>query len=142
MTEKVWPAMVSDPVRTWAVVLAWTWKTTVPLPVPDAPLVTVMNVALLAAVHEQPFDAWTDTFPVPPAGSNDWLVGDSENVHAGELELPELVLATETQITPLDAPPSRTHGATSTYAVTLWISVVAAPADRMPVAVSCAVNVA
>lgn len=85
-----------------------------PLPVPEAPLTTLIQVTLLVAVHEQSLEACTDTFPVPPAASNDWLEGDSEKLQAGELELPELVLATETQISPVDVPPMRTHGATST----------------------------
>ena len=45
MTVTVWPAMVRVPVRA-APVLAATVKFTVPLPLPEAPLVTVIQVAV------------------------------------------------------------------------------------------------
>ena len=58
--------MVIVPVRWPAVVLAATLKPTVPLPVPDAPEVTVIQEALLCAVQSQlPVDV-TLTMPVLP----------------------------------------------------------------------------
>ena len=41
-----------------------------PLPVPAAPLTTVIQVTLLVAVHEHSLEACTNTVPVPPAASN------------------------------------------------------------------------
>jgi hypothetical protein len=51
VTVTVWPATVSVPVR--AVVLAAMVKLTAPIPAPVAPAVTVIQLALLTAVHEQ-----------------------------------------------------------------------------------------
>lgn len=49
------------------VVLAATLKPTVPLPVPEAPDVTVIQLAFDAAFHVHVFaDAVTVTVPVPP----------------------------------------------------------------------------
>ena len=54
LTVYVWPAMVAVPVRGVVTVLAATVRATVPLPLPLAPLVTVIHDAVLAAVHAQP----------------------------------------------------------------------------------------
>ena len=54
----------------------------VPFPDPLAPLVTVIHVALLAAVHAHPAPAVTVVLPVSPAASADWLVGAIAYVHA------------------------------------------------------------
>ena len=53
VTEKVWPAIVTVPVRALVEVLAATLTCTVPLPLPDVPEVTVIHEALLVAVHAQ-----------------------------------------------------------------------------------------
>lgn len=53
MTVTVWPATVSVPVRALLVVFAATLKETVARPVPVAPAVTVIQLALLTAVQEQ-----------------------------------------------------------------------------------------
>ncbi|MCU1386108.1 MAG: hypothetical protein JWL71_4805 [Acidobacteria bacterium] len=67
VTVKVWPPIVSVPARA-APVFAATLKLTVPLPVPDAPPVTVSHPALALAVHVQlPAEAVTATDPEPPA---------------------------------------------------------------------------
>src|SRR5690349_12499774 len=66
VTVKVAPAIVSVPVRLDATVFAATLKPTVPLPDPVAPLVTVIQEALLAAVHAQPVATVTPLLPVPP----------------------------------------------------------------------------
>jgi hypothetical protein len=71
LTVKIWPAIDSDPVRTWPVVFASTSKTTVPLPVPEAGLTTVIQLTLPVVVHEQPLVACTATLPVPPRAPND-----------------------------------------------------------------------
>jgi hypothetical protein len=62
------PAIVSVPVRA-APVFAATLNATEPFPVPEAPAVTVIQVALLAAVHPHVLAADTDTVPVPPAAA-------------------------------------------------------------------------
>ena len=53
MMVTVWLATVSVPVRAPLVVFAATLNVTVARPVPVAPAVTVIQLALLAAVHEQ-----------------------------------------------------------------------------------------
>ena len=76
VTVNVAPAIVSVPVRLEATVLVATLKPTVPLPDPVAPLVTVIQVALLAALHAHPVPAVTVLLPVPPDAVNDWLAGE------------------------------------------------------------------
>ena len=50
---------------------------TVPLPVPDAPFVTVSHVgSLLAAVHAHQLPVATATVAVLPRAVNDWLSGE------------------------------------------------------------------
>jgi hypothetical protein len=63
--------------------LAATLNATAPLPVPVAPDVTVIHVALLTAVHAHVACVVTFTVPVPPAASTAWLVGAIVYVHAG-----------------------------------------------------------
>jgi len=63
----VWPAIVIVPVRGAPVAFAWTVNSTVSLPDPLAPFVTVTQAALVAAVHAQPAPAVTVTVPDPPA---------------------------------------------------------------------------
>jgi len=66
-TVKVCPPIVNVPVRA-APVFAATPNATVPLPVPDAPLVTVNHAAFALAVHAQLFaEAVTAIEPEPPA---------------------------------------------------------------------------
>ena len=80
---KVWPPMVSVPERA-APVLAADVKLTVPLPVPDAPAVTVSQGTFAIAVHVQvPADAVTPTDPEPPVSATFWLVGAIVMVHGG-----------------------------------------------------------
>ena len=71
MTVNVAPAIVIVPVRVDATVFAATLKPTVPLPDPVAPLVTVIQAALLAAVHAQPVGMMTLLLPVPADAVND-----------------------------------------------------------------------
>jgi hypothetical protein len=88
-TVNVWPAIVSVPVRGAAgpgpeLEFAATLNVTVPLPVPDAPPVTEIHDAPLAADHVHvPADAVTVTDPPPPALPTSALVGEIVNVHGG-----------------------------------------------------------
>lgn len=84
VTVNVAPAIVRVPVRVDATVFPPTLNPTVPLPDPDAPLVTVIHAALLAAVHGQPVATVTPLLPVPPDAANDCPVGvmDGEQVAA------------------------------------------------------------
>jgi len=70
-----WPATVSVPTRVAPVELAATENVTVPLPLPLAPPVTVMNASLLTALHWQPAAPDTATVPGPPALPIDCDVG-------------------------------------------------------------------
>jgi hypothetical protein len=67
VTVNVAPAIVSVPVRPVVTVFAATLNPTLPGPDPDAPLVSVIQAALLLAVHAQPAPAVTVLLPVPPA---------------------------------------------------------------------------
>jgi len=48
---------------------------TVPLPLPEAPFVSVIQASFAVAVHAQPAPAVTPTLPLPPAASTAWLAG-------------------------------------------------------------------
>ena len=63
--------MDREAARISPVVLGATWNTTTPAPVPEAPLTTVSQLSLLVALHAQPLDVFTLTFPVPPVAVND-----------------------------------------------------------------------
>ena len=84
-TVNVFPAIVSVPVRTAAIVLGATVKLAEPLPEPVAPAVTVIQVALLTDVQVQPVAVVTDAEPLSPAAGTDWLEGEIENVHPAGL---------------------------------------------------------
>jgi hypothetical protein len=74
---------VSVPVRA-AAVFAATPNATVPLPVPDAPPVTVNQSALALAVHAHVFaEAVTATEPEPPVSATSWVFGAIVIVHGG-----------------------------------------------------------
>ena len=70
------PAIVSVPLRLDAPVFAATLNATVPFPDPDAPLVTVIQEALLAAVHGHPVATVTVLLPLPADSVNAWVVGE------------------------------------------------------------------
>jgi hypothetical protein len=59
--------MVIAAVRAPPPTLALTLKATLPGPLPVAPELTAIQVALDAAVHVHPVRVVTDTDPVPPA---------------------------------------------------------------------------
>ena len=76
VTENVWPAIVSEPLRCVAFGFAAALNATVPGPLPLAPLVTVSQVvSLLTPVHAQPVGAVTAVDPVAPVAATDWLAG-------------------------------------------------------------------
>src|SRR5262245_49548230 len=99
-------------VRASPVLFAATWYTTVPAPVPEAPLTIVSQLSLLVAFQAQAVDVFTLTLPVPPFASNDRLDSESKKVQTCPGE-PVVVLDTETQ-GGADPSPIRRHGATST----------------------------
>ena len=65
--------MVSVPLRALLLVLAATEYATVPLLLPDAPEVTVIQLALLMAVQAQPEVEETVIVPLWPVAAADWL---------------------------------------------------------------------
>lgn len=70
------PAIVSDPVRLLVVLFAPTLNDTGPLPVPEAPAVTVIQLLLLTAVQLHQSAAVTVLLPTPAPEENDWVVGE------------------------------------------------------------------
>ena len=70
VTLNVAPAIVSEPERVVVAVFAVTLNATLPGPVPVAPLVTVIQAALLAAVHAQSAPVVTVLLPVSGAEAN------------------------------------------------------------------------
>src|ERR1043165_6457828 len=94
VTVNVEPAIVSVPVRA-PPVFAATVNVTVPVPVRVAPLVIVIQLTLLAAVHAQPDCVVTVTGPpVPPSVGNAWLVGLMVYVHPEFCEIVTVFPAT------------------------------------------------
>jgi hypothetical protein len=77
---KVTPPIVSAALRALLVVFAATLKPTLPGPLPVAPLVTVSQAALLAAVHAHPVGVVTLTLELPPADAAANDVAPSEVV--------------------------------------------------------------
>jgi hypothetical protein len=74
-TVRVWPAIVTVPLRA-APVLAATFNATLPLPLPFALPVTVIQDALLAALHEQSVAVETAIGPAaPPPTPTETLLG-------------------------------------------------------------------
>jgi hypothetical protein len=82
LTVKVLPAIVSVPVRGFAVVLAAVVKDAVPLPDPVAPAVTVIHAALLTVVQLHPVGAVTFTLLDPPPAVTDCDVGEIVSLQA------------------------------------------------------------
>jgi hypothetical protein len=75
VTVNGWPPMLTVPVREVRAVFALTVSDTVPLPVPLAPELTMIQAAVLAAVQRHPVFAVTPTLAVPPAAAVLVLVG-------------------------------------------------------------------
>lgn len=80
-TVKVCVAIVSVPDRVDAFGLAATLNAVEPLPLPLAPLVTVIQLVLLEPDHGHPAGAVTFVDPVPPAAATDRLLVEIANVH-------------------------------------------------------------
>jgi hypothetical protein len=79
VTVKTWPAAVIVPTRCDVLLLAAAENDIVPLPLPDAPAVTLSHdVLLLTLVQVQPAGADTAADPVAPPATTDWLVGEIE----------------------------------------------------------------
>ena len=70
------PAIVMVPTRDEPVVFAATVNVTVPMPVPLAPPVMVIQLAALTAVHEQLVPVTTETLQAVPVEATDALVAD------------------------------------------------------------------
>jgi hypothetical protein len=81
VTVTVFPATVNVPVRGLVEGLAVTATVTVPLAVPLLPLPMVNQLALLAAVQEQPVAAVTPTDAVPAVEATASVVLDKVYVH-------------------------------------------------------------
>ena len=75
VTVKVWPAIVTVPVRCAVAEFAAMVMVTVPLPVPLAPAVTVIQAAPLVAVHAQVEVEVTLTLVDSPAAMEVLLAG-------------------------------------------------------------------
>jgi hypothetical protein len=75
VTVRVWPAMVSVPLRCDELVDAATTNATLPFPLPVDPDVTVIHETLLRAVQLQPADVVTADDPVPPLPTTEAVVG-------------------------------------------------------------------
>jgi hypothetical protein len=76
VTVKVWPAIVSVPVRCAFVVFAATLYGTLPLPVPLVAPVRLIQPAFVAADHVQFVPALTVTLPVVPLDDGEMLAGE------------------------------------------------------------------
>ena len=81
------PAIVSVPVRLLSPGFLGNVKLTVPFPVPVDPLVIVIQLVLLTAVHEHPDCVVTETLPVPASLLTVSLVGDIPKVHGALCEM-------------------------------------------------------
>ena len=64
------------PVRLVPAVLAAMLSDTVPVPMPDDPAVTVIQLALLVALRAHPVVPVTLTDTVPPLATTLWLAGE------------------------------------------------------------------
>src|SRR4249919_1663862 len=73
--------MVTVPVRFVDAALAAMFSDTVPLPLPEAPAVTVIQESLLTAVHAHDVVAVTDTPTAPPLEVAEWPVGEMLKEH-------------------------------------------------------------
>jgi hypothetical protein len=81
VTVNVAPAIVRVPTRLTVAVFAATLKVTVAVPRPVAPAVTVIQGALLTAVHAQPTPAVTVLLPVPADDVSNRLTGEIDGAH-------------------------------------------------------------
>jgi hypothetical protein len=77
---KPWPAIVNVAVRELVAAFAWTENWIVPLPIPDAPVVSVIQVGSPLTVQVQLADVLRLTLLPPPAALRDTLVFEREKV--------------------------------------------------------------
>jgi hypothetical protein len=84
LTVRVWPAIVIVPVRVALDELAAMVKATVPSPLPLAPPVIVIQLAVFAAVHAQPAGAVTAKVLDPAPAPTERLAGDTLYVQGVE----------------------------------------------------------
>ena len=75
VTVNTWPPTLTVPVREVRAVFAAMVSPTVPLPVPLAPELTIIQAAALAAFQAQPVPAVTLMLAVPPAAAVFVLAG-------------------------------------------------------------------
>jgi hypothetical protein len=87
LTVNVLPPIVSVPLRGEVTVLASTVNDAVPLAVPLAPAVTVIQLALLTAVHAHPVTADTVADPEPPVAAALSDDGEIEGVQGAPASL-------------------------------------------------------
>jgi hypothetical protein len=81
VTVNGWPAIVTEPVRCDAPVLAATFTPTVPLPLPVAPELTLSQAELLVALQAQLLSVFTDTATGSPAADDVCVPGEIEKAH-------------------------------------------------------------
>ena len=81
MTVNVMPATLSVPVRDVVAVLAVAEKLTVPLPLPEPPVVIVSHEAPLVAAHAHPVTAFTPTEPDDAPAASAAELADSVGAH-------------------------------------------------------------
>lgn len=77
----VWDAIVRVPLRVEPAGLAAMSIETDPLPLPLAPLLTLIQLTLLVADQGQPAGEVTSVEAVPPLAAIDALVDETEKVH-------------------------------------------------------------
>ena len=78
---KVFPAIVTVPVRFAPELFVATMKEAVPLPFPGPALITATHATLLTVVHAHVDPVVTVLLPEPPAEVNDRVVGEMDMVH-------------------------------------------------------------
>ena len=81
MAVKVWPAIVTVPVRALPVEFPLTSNVTIALPLALLAEVRIIQLASLVAVQLHPAGAVTLTLPSPPLAGKTWLVGESVPEH-------------------------------------------------------------
>jgi hypothetical protein len=87
LTVNVLPPIVNVPLRGDVTVLTSTLNEAEPLPDPLAPAVTVIQLALLTAVHAHPVAAETPADPEPPAATAFSDDGEIEGVQGAPASL-------------------------------------------------------
>ncbi len=84
MTVNVWPPAVMVAALDDVVLFDATLNVTVPLPLPDEPLLTVSHPPALTAVQAHPLATETFTEPPDAVAGSEALDAESDGVHTGE----------------------------------------------------------